>query len=271
MRATLIFLLFFNLGISVVPCLAASSESTTPPSSKAEEAPLLSEAVAAGQTLSVVNRTVNHAAKSLGRSLGQYLRGQYQHLKNVEILERFDNALNDQLAVLSLNPEERNLIIQNIEQAYVKDAESGRLQLDQENFRDLPNLVRKEYSEILFKRTQDGVVDTYDSEGRLKTRWTLKDRQPHGAVTTFYQNGEIRYIDLYESGKKTNRKKYDKEGRLVFSENYTYEAPLKTITEFSHQAWKAQTEAGTNPPQEITRKIPVVFVEHEAEKSRALI
>lgn len=200
----------------------------------------------------------------MGRSLGQYLRGQYQHLKNVEILEQFDNTLNDQLAVLSLNPEERNLIIQNIEQAYIQDAEGGQSQLDQQNFRDLPNLVRKEYSGILFQRTRDGVVDTYDQQGRLKTRWTLKKGQPDGAVTTFYKNGEIRYIDFYKNGKKINRKKYDKEGRLAFSENYTYEAPQKTEMEFSNQAWKSQTEEAMDSHQGISRKIPVVFIEHEA-------
>ena len=42
----------------------------------------------------------------------------------------------------------------------------------------------------------------------------------HGVVKTYYQNGALLYKDTYKNGEKINRKAYDSEGRLKFSQDY---------------------------------------------------
>ena len=79
-----------------------------------------------------------------------------------------------------------------------------------------------QYAEILLNRTRNGTVDTYYMNGRLKTRWNLQDGKPQGSITSYYENGEILYIDHYEEGKKMSRKKYDPDGKLEFEQSYDY-------------------------------------------------
>lgn len=170
-----------------------------------------------------VKKTADAAARSVGRSLGQYIRGQYQQRKNEDILQRFDYSLSQNMAGLHLTPEERRRMIQKIQDDYIQDAESGKLELDQQNFRDLPKIVKKQYAEIELARTESGNVPTYDNKGGLKTLWAVKRGLLEGPAVTYYPDGEIKYIDLYKSGRKVNRKKFDEEGKLVFEQNYDYE------------------------------------------------
>lgn len=174
--------------------------------------------------LTTVKETAEQAAKSLGRNLGQYIRGKYQQYKNDELLNRFNATLQQSLVGLPLSAAEKQKITRKIEEDYIRDAEKERPELDQQNFSDLGNVIKKEYSEILLGRTIAGTVDTYDLKGRLKTRWQKENGQPEGSVITYYPDQEIKYIDIYRSGKKVSRKKYDQEGKLEFEQHYEYEA-----------------------------------------------
>ncbi len=173
--------------------------------------------------IETVRRTAEQAAKTVGTTLGQYVRGKYQQMKNTEMLDRFNNSLSETLIGLPLTPEQRQQLVHKVETAYVDDVDSGKYQLDQTNFHDLPLVVRKEYSDLLMEITQSGTVDSYDFSGRLKTKWTFDNKQLNGPAVTYYDDGEIHFIDFYENGKRMSRKKYDREGKLEFEQHYSYD------------------------------------------------
>lgn len=297
MRLIVIFLILFSLWVTVVPLAhcETSLEETQPQTTATETSKtgtgsrFVKEGLSAMvqeagfvNPLDTVTRTAQEAARSVGRSLGQYVRGQYLQIKNTDLLTRFDNALAETMAGLPLNSEERTQMIYDVQHAYIQDAEQGKYQLDQTNFRDLPILVRKSYSEIVLNRTRDGIIDTYDEKGFLKTRWTKQNGILDGPVITYYRNGEIHYIDVYEKGWKVNRKKYDEEGQLIFDQNYSYQktepqpekvelpqeeqiqAPATANTAPAVPQKTLQTAAApleSLPKNETVRKIPVVFVD----------
>lgn len=107
--------------------------------------------------------------------------------------------------------------------------------------------VRKEYSQLELERTEEGMVDTYEKNGKLKTRWTLQDGSAHGPAITYYDDGEIKYIDLYEDGRRLSRKKYNRDGRLIFEQPYTYEASVvAAAVKIPEPAPQSQTSALVN-------------------------
>jgi hypothetical protein len=177
-----------------------------------------------GHPIVTMRKTAEVAARTVGKSLGQYIRGKVQHQKNMELLQRFDNALYESLLGLRLTMPERQKLVRSIERAYIEDADSGKNQLDQFNFYDLPQLVKKEYAQIELERTEQGTVDTFNERGKLKTRWTMVEGKPEGPAITYYEDGEIKYIDIYQQGRRISRKKYNRDGQMVFEQNYSYEA-----------------------------------------------
>ncbi len=42
----------------------------------------------------------------------------------------------------------------------------------------------------------------------------------HGICKTYYESGEIQYIDTYKNGNKLSRKAFNEEGKLKFEQNY---------------------------------------------------
>ena len=162
-------------------------------------------------------------AKSVSHGIGDYVRERQIDRKQQEIVSRFYAKLEALSASLNLTFLEKKELISKVEQIYVQDGETDQYHLDTLQFRELPQIIKKEYSEILLSKTQNGTVDVYDLKGKIKSKWEMKDAKPHGAVITYYENGDILYIDLYEQGRKISRKKYDQEGKLEFEQNYDYE------------------------------------------------
>lgn len=163
------------------------------------------------------------AAKSLGRSLNLYLKEKQIQAKQRELIMRFNAAFSDLTQSLKLNDVEREHLLAEVEEVYIKDAEEDKNKLDQITFRDLPDVVQAVYSQMELERTENGTVDTYYLNGALKTKWVLKNGKPEGAIVTYYENGEMRFIDLYKDGRRINRKKYNEEGKLEFEQDYLYE------------------------------------------------
>ena len=139
-----------------------------------------------------------------------------------EQVERFYTTLGDLIRPLKLSEIEQRELIRRIENIYIEDGRTGKYGLDPVYLRDMSNVVRKEYSQIMLEQTHNGVVDTYGLNGALKTRWEIKNARPHGSAVTYYENGEIQYIDIYDHGRKLQRKKYDREGKLEFLQDYDY-------------------------------------------------
>jgi antitoxin component YwqK of YwqJK toxin-antitoxin module len=198
--------------------------------------------------IATVRKTAEVAAKTIGKSLGNYIRGKVQHQKNIEMLQRFDGALTESMMGLRLSPQERSKLIQSIERAYIEDAESGKYELDQLHFYDLPNLVKKEYSEIEIARTEEGTVDSFNDRGELKTRWTIREGKPHGPAVTYYSDGEIKFIDIYEDGRRISRKKYNRDGQLMFEQQYNYEAPVPAAAPAAAEIAAVQKTVPSNLP-----------------------
>lgn len=161
-------------------------------------------------------------AKTVGTSIGDYMKEKQVEKKQEELVQRFYDSLYSLLRPLSLSSEEFRELVTRVENLYIEDGETGKLKLDAVHFRELPMIVKREYADMTLERTRNGTVDTYYLSGALKTRWQIQEGQPQGASITYYENGEMLYIDTYEKGQRIYRKKYDKEGRLEFEQGYQY-------------------------------------------------
>lgn len=240
MRLLIVIIMVMCLWVCTVPFshtepTAVSQEtSQSPAPAAAQKKPLLDDAsepdlIETLESIHAMTKSAEVAAKTIGRTLGQYVRQKYNVQQQREIITRFNASLGTQLAALSLTPAERGELIVRIEEAYIKDSETNTNQLDQNYFRDLPHVVKKEYSELRLAKTQDGTVQTYDYDGNLKSKWTLRGGIPQGPAITYYSSGEIKFIDLYENGERISRKKYDEEGKLIFEQDYSYEKKQEPV------------------------------------------
>jgi hypothetical protein len=162
-------------------------------------------------------------ARTVGQSIGDYMKEKQIERTQQELVRAFYMHLNRELQSYAIDdPVVYKTIVANIERIYIEDGATDKYGLDTLYFREMPHIVRKEYADILLRQTLDGTVTTYNFDGSPKALWNLKNGKPHGYVTTYYPNGEILYIDVYESGQRLNRKKFNKEGFLEFEQDYGY-------------------------------------------------
>ncbi len=160
------------------------------------------------------------AVKSAGGVFQQYFTDKNIQMKHRQMLDQFDAAFYSMIRGFPLASDERQILKTRVEKTYIDDVASGRNQLDQQAFRDLGFVIRKEYSEMMLAKATNEMVDVYDLKGRVKTRWNIINGLPHGHVVTYYEDGGILYVDTYDQGQKTGRKKYNPEGKLEFDEDY---------------------------------------------------
>lgn len=180
-----------------------------------------------GWALWEMTQKTGEAAKtvkdSVKNSITDYVKVKHKQMRQEDLVDKFYVNLRYVTANLHLTPQDEEELTARVKRVYIEDAENGRYQLDSLRFRELPYIVRMEYAQMVLERTQNGEAETYYLNGKVQTHWHLKDGKPHGAVVTYYENGDISHIDLYEEGKKLRRSKYDEEGRLVFEQNYQYD------------------------------------------------
>ena len=176
------------------------------------------------QTAGTVAKSVtNSVTNSVANSIGDYMKQKQSQIQQEELVRKFYVNLDYVLNNLRLAPPDRGELTERIKQVYIDDAESGRRQLDSLHFQQLPYVARKEYAEMLLMRTRDGEMDTYYLNGARQTHWVIKNGQPDGAIVTYYEDGEILYIDIFKEGRKIRRSKYDPEGKLAFQQDYHYD------------------------------------------------
>jgi len=168
-------------------------------------------------------------AKNVGQSLGDYVKERQIEVKQQELIRRFYDELDYVVRPMRLAPPDYDELVRRVEQVYIEDGESGAFKLDTAGFRDLPVIVKAQHAEMALKRVTDGAVETYYPNGALKTRWNMSEGKLSGAATTYYEDGEILYIDSYREGLKIHRKKFDREGRLEFEQAYDYQAPVPAL------------------------------------------
>ncbi len=175
-----------------------------------------------------VAKTVKDSVKT---SITDYVKQKHGQMKQQELIDKFYVNLQYVTANLHLAPQAQQELTSRVRRVYIEDAESGRYLLDSLHFRELPYIVRKEYAEMVLARTQNGEVETYYLSGALKTRWVMKNGQPDGPAITYYENGEINFIDVFKDGRKIRRTKYDSEGKLIFEQSYGYDlVPAETTS-----------------------------------------
>ncbi|MFA6599800.1 MAG: hypothetical protein WC352_01955 [Candidatus Omnitrophota bacterium] len=162
-------------------------------------------------------------ARNVGDSIAGYVKDRQLQTEQRELLDRFYAQCQDQIRPLNLSLGDSRELMQRIERAYIEDSEKGTYRLDIRTFRDLPNLVKKEYAEMLLPVTRDGMTATFYPSGAVKTRWRYKGGRPEGPIVTYYETGDILYIDYYRDGEKISRRKYDPEGKLEFEQAYAYD------------------------------------------------
>lgn len=197
------------------------------------------------ETIRKAGMQATGAAKSVGDALGQYIREKQRQSKQRELVYQFDQEMSYYLSRLDLTFDERRQLRSQVENCYVQDAASGAYKLDQYHFRDLPGLVKREYAEIVKNRTKTGTAETYYPSGKVKTQWTMKNGKAEGPVTTYYEDGEILYIDIYKDGQRLSRKKYSVEGKLEFEQQYSYQIDEARI----------QTQIKTEPISEASQMV----------------
>jgi|GEM_PF-1630425 len=216
-------------------------------------------------------------AKTVGQSIGDYMKEKQVEKMQEELVQRFYYNLNFYLDPYRLQPAKRRSIVAKVEEIYIEDGQTDKVGLDTISFREMPGVIKKVYGDLLLEETRNGEVKTYYINGRLQTMWKLKDGMPHGPIVTYYEDStEILHIDLYDMGKRISRKKYDPLGKLEFEQKYDYDVPDSAVPEaIAGQApvnitpqdpVKIQSQAFFEPvqPAPIQRETPApVF--HEAE------
>lgn len=81
------------------------------------------------------------------------------------------------------------------------------------------NGVKK--AEVYYKNDDvDGIFKSYSDKGILLKELNYKQGKLHGICRFYYDSGDLMYTDTYNNGFKTNRKKYNQEGRLEFNQDY---------------------------------------------------
>ena len=66
----------------------------------------------------------------------------------------------------------------------------------------------------------DGKVIVWHEDGNKKEESEYVNDKLHGTSKLYDSRGTLRYKDTYKIGKKTNRKAYDREGKLTFDQDY---------------------------------------------------
>jgi hypothetical protein len=168
----------------------------------------------------------NTFAKIVGDSLADYVKEEQLRSRQQELLDQFYISCREAMQPMNLSTQDARELLERVEQVYIEDGEKGLNRLDVRTFRDLPNVIRKEYGEMTLAKGREGTIATYYPGGALKTRWQYRSGKPEGSVVTYYENGEILYIDYYKNGDKISRRKYNPEGKLEFEQAYQYEPVL---------------------------------------------
>ncbi len=113
---------------------------------------------------------------------------------------------------------------------------NGQLKLE-ENYKDgkLEGIYRNYYEEghLHQERTYkqgllNGAFKAYDQNGVLYFETHYKDDKKDGTENTYYMNGVVQYQDTYKDGLLLNRKTYDENGELKFSENFLKNESVKS-------------------------------------------
>jgi len=171
-------------------------------------------------------RTVKDTVKT---SLTDYVKDKAKQSRQQDLIEKFYINLQYVTGSLNLTPHDQQELRSRVQRVYIEDAESGRYEFDSLHFRELPYIVRREYADMVLARTKNGEAESYHLNGSLKTRWSFKNGQPDGPIVTYYENGDINFIDVFKDGRKIRRTKYDSEGKLVFEQSYEYNLPEDKI------------------------------------------
>lgn len=200
-------------------------------------------------------------AKNVSQTVGGYVKERQMELKQQELVHRFYEQLDQILMPMRLSQADYSELVHKVEQVYIEDAESGAFKLDTVTFRDLPVLARTEYAEMALTRVQNGPVETFFPNGTVKARWNFKNGRADGVVTTYYEDGEIRFMDHYRDGMKIHRKKFDKEGRLEFEQAYDYTVPQVPVV--SAPVPQAPAVEETRPAAPVAVSAPAVPVSPE--------
>jgi len=159
-------------------------------------------------------------SKSAGGAVRSYLEEKQKEQRERQIADYFYQQVYQAMHGLRLDYREMRELVWRVEQIYLDEARTGTSRLDFVGLRDMPHVVRKVYGDLVQARTREGEIDTYYLNGAVKTRWNFKNGKPDGRVVTFYENGEILFIDEYRDGVKWRRRKYNGEGKMEFEENY---------------------------------------------------
>jgi len=202
-------------------------------------------------------RTVKDTVKT---SITDYVKDKAKQSRQQDLIEKFYTNLHYVTGSLNLAPHDQQELTSRVQRAYIEDAESGRYEFDSLHFRELPYIVRKEYADMVLLRTKNGEAETYHLNGTLKTRWTFKNGQPDGPIVTYYENGDINFIDVFKEGRKIRRTKYDTEGKLVFEQNYEYSLPEEKSQSLqdANSAGKEAVGVKAQEPAEEALRLPPV-------------
>lgn len=176
-----------------------------------------------GEALLTAAEKAGSMAKSVGQTINEYMKEKQLQKAQEELVQRFYAYMNLYLDGYRLTPDARRRIMAKVEEIYIEDGATDKYHLDTIQFREMASVVRKVHGDVMLESVRNGDVTTYYISGRPQTRWKLRDGEPHGAVVSYYENGEILYIDIYEQGKKVSRKKYTEDGKLEFEQDYSYE------------------------------------------------
>ncbi len=170
-------------------------------------------------------------AKGMGKSIQIYMENAKSERERGELIRHFYESLYFHAGNLPLSGAEWREMERNVEAIYIEDGQTGKYGLDPVYFRDMPEVVKKINADIQHKKIQDGTLETFYVNGQVKTVWKFRQGRPHGIVVSYDEAGNLAFIDTYQEGYKTNRKKYTAEGQLEFSQDYPHPGNFQDLPE----------------------------------------
>ncbi len=198
-----------------------------------------------GGILYNVTKVAGSLANNANDELRTYISTRQSEKKQQEILIKFYEQYNYLIRQFSLSYEEQFNIKRRVEDIYMEQAGVETPEIDLINFRDMYNVIRKAYGDMTRESLNTGTTNTYYLTGELHSVWQYQNYVPHGTVIYYDKRGEILAIDSYREGYRTNRKKYDSEGKLSFSQDYPH--PFDNLT----------TVEPKENPQSVTTLAPI--------------
>ncbi|MCB9799193.1 MAG: hypothetical protein H6757_00360 [Candidatus Omnitrophica bacterium] len=185
-----------------------------------------------GSALAKAMDAAGNVAKTAGQSVGNYIQTKQFEKRQQEVLEMFYRNYLSYESSYTLSPKQQDELLRRVEDIYIQESLSESPQVDLIDFTDMRQAVKKVYADMMKGDARDGTFKTYYLSGQVESTVNYENGELEGTAVFNAQDGSLLYIDTYHKGFRLNRKKYDAEGKLEFSQDYPspYDTAIESVS-----------------------------------------